>query len=965
MGTKELRFVRGAGLVIAVAGAVLAATLSSSAGALVIGGSGSTTTTTIFDDGGPLQPVLAPLDPTVDEFFSTYPGKPAPVVVTMKVTWSPGPLTPAAETAQKARVAQGQQQLAAAVNAVNSANPSATQSIVAATQAPISRVFFAALSSAAVAALRSNPLVISIAYDRLIGGVPNAEAAPTASPTARQNVVAQTPSQEITGATNLHNADITGSGTVVAVIDTGINTAASLGGRQLLANKIVAGKCFSNSYGLDDPPLCKTGSIRTSESEGVSAGAECDTSNLPGDGPVNTQGWCAHGTGVAASIAAGASLAGDEVAWAGLAPEAKLISVSAYHYSKECVNGELRFILGIPIAIGSTVGAWCGGVRRSDLHRSLDWIYGQRQLFNIAAINMSMGWFNAAATDAPCGEVTINQTNPSPDTTTIQAISDQFQLLRNAGVAPVAAAGNWNQAYAPTNDGGFARARPRIFPSCISSAVSAGGVTTSGGSAFVPEGTLASDSWARDTAWYASQGSTGIDLLAPGPATSLATANISASFALARQVAPWASVDTVEAVLKSTGVSKFMKWASPQTTKPRIQVDAAVNDLRQGLGLVPLTQQRIADSRIGQGQTCGALPTDPLGTFGRLGPLSTRRLKVTGTGGVPAGAKGVVLNATATETSTTSFATIWGVSPTSSGPTGRPSSSTLNWTAGETVANSVTVVPDSQGCISVFNERGTAQLVVEVEAYLSDDGTTKGMTTMTTPVRVFDSGTNRSGRFEVAIAGVNGVPADATSAWVSVSVNQASGGSAVALGAAPMTSAWPNALASSNLNVWSGRSFTNLALVKIGTGGKIAFHHSNGSARFVVDVLGYQSPTSTNRVQMRQLQRVLDTRLPAGTTGSGPKVSTSGTTVTLPPTVAIPAGATGVVVNLTTTLASGSTYVTSWSGIGAKPLVSQNQAVASRDVPATAIVPLNGSSFKVAVGAGQTDLVVDLVGFVK
>lgn len=933
---KQIRI--GSIVCIAIAVALIVAISGGpGAGAIPPGG---TTTTILIDD----EPIPVPIDPTFQEFATKYPTKPAPAVVQLDVIWSAGKLTPAAESAQRTRVAQAQAQLTTFVNSVNASNPTAPPSIVATSQASIAPTFFAALNGPALTALSTHPLVKGISYDGLAAGTPHTEDSPPSPPPgARINYVDETASQRITGATSLHERDITGLGSTVAVIDTGIikNAVIPINGTQgptyrPFLNKVVAEKCLSRGYDPTDPKLCRVGGTPTYESTDPGAGEPCNPGVSTG---ANT--WCFfHGSVVALDIAGGENFSDGNVAWSGLAPEANIISISGYHFTKDCVNGEL------PMG-----GGWCGGVSRSDLIRALDWIYGLRTTHRISSVNMSMGWFNLASSDADCGE-----TPTSPDGALIADIESMFDLLRSNGIAPVASAGNWNNDQVPTVDATF-HTRPRIYPSCIKSAVSAGGTTKLAGNGNVPRNTTNNVSWAPDTAWPYSQGSTGIDLLAPGPETSNAAANISAAFALARQVAPNASVEQIEGTLKAHGVPKYMPYAAPPVTKPRLQVDLAVNELAAGLGTVALPQVRIADTRVGLGARC------PSGALAPASPDTTQRLKVTGIGGVPVGAKGVVLNLTVTNTSTYSFATVWGMSPSDPTFPGRPTSSTLNWTQGETAANSVTVIPDADGCVSIYNERGVAHFVVDVEGYLSADANAPGMTTMTIPSRVYDSVTTRSGRFEVPVAGVGGVPADATAVWVSVSANNSTSGSAVAVGPAPMTASYPDALVSSNLNIWSNRNFTNLALVRIGTGGKIAFHTSNGSARFVVDVLGYVSPASNQRVYMGRLMRFVDSRLPSGVQNAGPKITTAGSTYTIPPSV-VPNGATAAIVNITTTQPTASTHVTTWA-TGGKPTVSQNQAVVGRDVPATVVVPLNGNTFRMAINSGQSDVVMDLIGFVR
>ncbi|MDQ1412186.1 MAG: hypothetical protein QOE07_774 [Acidimicrobiaceae bacterium] len=103
------------------------------------------------------------------------------------------------------------------------------------------------------------------------------------------------------------------------------------------------------------------------------------------------------------------------------------------------------------------------------------------------------------------------------------------------------------------------------------------------------------------------------------------------------------------------------------------------------------------------------------GVFRGGGPLpggTSVNVTVTGRGGVPAGGVGaVVLNVTAVDPTAASFLTVW--------PTGeaRPNASNLNFPAGQTIPNLVIAKVGSNGQVSVFNQAGSAQLVIDVAGW--------------------------------------------------------------------------------------------------------------------------------------------------------------------------------------------------------------------------------------------------------
>ena len=121
------------------------------------------------------------------------------------------------------------------------------------------------------------------------------------------------------------------------------------------------------------------------------------------------------------------------------------------------------------------------------------------------------------------------------------------------------------------------------------------------------------------------------------------------------------------------------------------------------------------------------------GLFAGTGPLTggvATTMKVTGRGGVPAsGVAAVALNVTVTEPSTTGYLTVW--------PTGSPQpyASNLNFAAGQTVANSVLTKVGENGEISLSNNAGTTNVVIDVLGWLPAGQTFAGLT----PARIADT----------------------------------------------------------------------------------------------------------------------------------------------------------------------------------------------------------------------------------
>jgi hypothetical protein len=244
----------------------------------------------------------------------------------------------------------------------------------------------------------------------------------------------------------------------------------------------------------------------------------------------------------------------------------------------------------------------------------------------------------------------------------------------------------------------------------------------------------------------------------------------------------------------------------------------------------PLAPARILDTRDGTG-----------GSSLRLGPGASLDLQVAGRGGVPAtGAEAVVMNVAVTTTTATSFLTVF--------PTGeaRPLAANLNWTPGDTVSNRVMAKLGPGGRVSLYNNAGQADVVVDVNGWFTDasapaPGT--GTYVALSPARVLDTRTGAGGvtgplaagaSVDVAVTGTGGVPATGVSAVVlnATVVGPAGPGFLTVF---PAGSARPLA---SDLNYAPGETRPNLVVVKVGAGGKVSLFTS-AATHVVFDVAGW------------------------------------------------------------------------------------------------------------------------------
>lgn len=115
-----------------------------------------------------------------------------------------------------------------------------------------------------------------------------------------------------------------------------------------------------------------------------------------------------------------------------------------------------------------------------------------------------------------------------------------------------------------------------------------------------------------------------------------------------------------------------------------------------------IAPERFVDSRSGKGTQRGPMQ-----------PYQTRTFQVAGVGGVPRNATAVIANLTATNATSSGYLTAW--------PAGnrQPTSSNLNFAAGQTVPNLVLLKLGSNGQVSVFNDAGNTDVILDVMGYVS------------------------------------------------------------------------------------------------------------------------------------------------------------------------------------------------------------------------------------------------------
>ncbi len=250
-----------------------------------------------------------------------------------------------------------------------------------------------------------------------------------------------------------------------------------------------------------------------------------------------------------------------------------------------------------------------------------------------------------------------------------------------------------------------------------------------------------------------------------------------------------------------------------------------------------------------------------------------------------------------------------------------------------------------------------------------------------TPCRVFDTRTGTgtcSGAATVAaapltggevlpvqLAGVGGIPLDATAVILNVTAVGATAGTYVSVypdgGSRPVVS---------TVNLHNAAPVANLVVVPL-RNGKADFFNATGRLNLLADLAGYYAPASGSLYTPVAPCRVFDTRRHTSSTACAaapvlPAVALgAGQTVTVPLTgvAGIPADATAVVLNVTAVGATRSTYVSTYPAGSPRPLVSNLNVNSASAVANLVVVPLHNGGVTFFNAAGTVNLLADLAGY--
>jgi hypothetical protein len=321
-------------------------------------------------------------------------------------------------------------------------------------------------------------------------------------------------------------------------------------------------------------------------------------------------------------------------------------------------------------------------------------------------------------------------------------------------------------------------------------------------------------------------------------------------------------------------------------------------------------------------------------------------------------------------------------------PTGvtRPTASNLNFPAGRTEANSVTVKLGTNGQVDIYNNAGSTNVIADVSGYFvgSDTIAPQGeYQPFDPPIRLLDTRTPDGGGplgfQDLLVDGLDfnqqGGP-DVNAHIRAFAINL----TAVGPTASGYLTAWDGGLndipSTSTVNFPKGATVPNMAIVPTapcdpnicqGSTGDDpfigVFNGANGNVNVIIDVVGvFDDGTLGDGFRFHPITptRIVDSRIGQGVPNS---LGAKETDVITPPGSVANLDTGALALNVTAVGATSSTFLTLWPDGEARPTVSNLNPAAKQTVPNAAITTLSlAEKFDVFNNVGTTNLVIDVAG---
>jgi len=379
-----------------------------------------------------------------------------------------------------------------------------------------------------------------------------------------------------------------------------------------------------------------------------------------------------------------------------------------------------------------------------------------------------------------------------------------------------------------------------------------------------------------------------------------------------------------------------------------LPIGAASGTASRFVGVVPT---RLLDTRNGTGAPVA-----------RLGSAASLTFDVAGASGsqVPAEATAVVLNLTAVAPSESTFLTAYPAAQMV------PWTSNLNPSKGAVLPNMVTVRTGIDGGVSVFNAAGTVDVVADVVGYYTaSDAAAVGFEPLT-PRRLLDTrdGTGTSGTSPIGAGGeralhvadgngaATGVPSDATSVVLNVTVASATTGTFITVYPAGVTRP-----GTSSLNAGPGPAVANLVTVKVGSSGNVRLYNAAGRTHLVADVAGYYREGGHDFVPTTP-RRLYDSREHVAVNSASDLQLTATSEPSIPPS------ATALALNTTATQPTAGSYLVVYPDGVTRPATSNLNFGPGATVANHVIVGLSGADkFLTHNAAGSVHVIQDVNGY--
>jgi alpha-tubulin suppressor-like RCC1 family protein len=370
-----------------------------------------------------------------------------------------------------------------------------------------------------------------------------------------------------------------------------------------------------------------------------------------------------------------------------------------------------------------------------------------------------------------------------------------------------------------------------------------------------------------------------------------------------------------------------------------------------------VTPARVLDTRNGTG---GLQP---------LAANTEQALKLTANAGLPAtNVSSVVVNLSAVSPQADGFITIW----PSDQP--KPATSSINYKAGKSITNQVTVKVGADGKIKMLSNVGNLNVVIDVfGSYATANGAKGARMNFTAPTRILDTRNGTGGvstaltngqTVGVQVAGLGGVPADAKAVTMTLT--------AVAPNANGFMTAYPSGVAKpgvASLNYTTNVNIANQVTIPIGSDGKIALYNQGATTNVVLDLTGYYKTPATGAETSQQgryyavnPERVYDSR-----STNTPLAGGSTRDISIVSKSPKPIYTSGVNTNTVIINPTASGYYRAWQASTPQPNASNMNFTAGTTLAGPVIVAtapnkatVSTSSF---ISAGQADMVQDLYGY--